>query len=73
VIIVIWPGGRGTHAELGAALVCAELEDKEVLFVSDLPEHHKACPETCAFYHHPKVQLFWYLDELMGYMSVVYP
>lgn len=48
-VIVLLPGGRGTHAELGAALaagcpvVLHSLTDPLV------------GPETCAFYHHPLV------------------
>lgn len=51
VVIVLWPGGRGTHAELGIAIGA----NIPVVFVSSNPDHHCATPETCAFYHHPLV------------------
>ncbi|EIQ01112.1 Nucleoside 2-deoxyribosyltransferase [Opitutaceae bacterium TAV1] len=51
VVIVLWPGGRGTHTELGMALGAG----KPVIFISDDERHHQATTETCAFYHHPLV------------------
>lgn len=48
IVIMLWPGGRGTHVELGMALA----HGKPVFFVSDVEEHHEATAETCAFYHH---------------------
>lgn len=51
VVIVLWPGGRGTHVEMGAALA----QNKPVVFVSDIEAHHKATTETCAFYHSASV------------------
>ncbi len=55
--IVILPGGRGTHVELGMALAMK----KKVLVLAESPETQAmqgAIPETCAFYHHPNV--FWH-------------
>lgn len=54
VVVVLWPGGRGTHVEMGAAIALG----KTVLMVSEITDHHEATPETCAFYHHPNVELF---------------
>ena len=51
-VFVLWPGGRGTHVELGVALAVG----KNVILVSDVDGHHIASPETCAFYHHPLVR-----------------
>lgn len=48
VVIVLWPGGRGTHVELGAAIA----GNKFIVLVSEVEGHHIASPETCAFYHH---------------------
>jgi nucleoside 2-deoxyribosyltransferase len=48
VVIVLLPGGRGTHAELGMALAA----EKPVLLCSSDPALFGATPETCAFYHH---------------------
>lgn len=50
-VVVIWPGGRGTHVELGMAIALC----KKIFFYSPCPEHHEATGETCAFYHHPFV------------------
>jgi nucleoside 2-deoxyribosyltransferase len=50
-LIMLWPGGRGTHVELGAAIAAG----KPCVIVSDVEGHHVASPETCAFYHHPCV------------------
>jgi hypothetical protein len=49
LVIVLLPGGRGTHAELGMALA----RGKRVLLHSCDPVPLGAAPETCAFYHHP--------------------
>lgn len=62
VVIVLWPGGRGTHVELGAALALG----KRVYFVSDVPGHHEACAETCAFYHHPLVTRVRTVEQLLA-------
>lgn len=53
VVIVLWPGGRGTHVELGMAIAAG----KRVFLMSAVDGHHEASPETCAFYHHPLVTL----------------
>lgn len=49
--VILWPGGRGTHVELGIALGAGV----PVILLSEVPGHHAAAPETCAFYHHPGV------------------
>lgn len=51
-VVVLWPGGRGTHVELGMAIAAG----KPVIFISDNEAHHEATTETCAFYHHPLVR-----------------
>lgn len=50
VVVVLLPGGRGTHVELGIALGCGAA----VVLVATGPELAPA-PGTCAFYHHPMV------------------
>jgi nucleoside 2-deoxyribosyltransferase len=47
VVIVLLPGGRGTHVEMGAALASG----KRVLLVGDAARLN----DPCAFYHHPRV------------------
>ena len=61
VVVVLLPGGRGTHAELGMAIALG----KPVLLCGG-PEMYGAVPETCAFYHHPLVLHLplWVMDEL---------
>ena len=60
LVIVLWPGGRGTHCELGMALAAGI----HVIFVSDNEAHHEATTETCAFYHHPLVIRCRTVDEI---------
>lgn len=52
VVIVLTPGGRGTHAELGMALALG----KRVIMAG--LERHLAGSDgrPCAFYHHPLVK-----------------
>ena len=52
VVIVLTPGGRGTHVELGAALALG----KRVI-VAGLERHLNGSDgRPCAFYHHPLVK-----------------
>jgi len=59
-VVVLWPGGRGTHVELGMAIAAA----KPVNLISDVEGHHQATTETCAFYHHPLVKRGRHTDEV---------
>lgn len=54
VVIMLWPGGRGTHVELGMAIALG----KRVVLVTDVDGHHRACPDVCAFYHHRSVERY---------------
>lgn len=50
LVIVLLPGGRGTHSELGIALG----QGKKVVIYSQDPQHFdQASEETCAFYWVP--------------------
>lgn len=54
-VVVLLPGGRGTHAELGLALafgipVLIHSREEDGFFADD--------GRTCAFYHHPLVTRF---------------
>ncbi len=51
VVVVLLPGGRGTHAELGAANVLG----KPVLIFSDNPKDFLSTEATCAFYWNANV------------------
>ena len=53
VVIVLLPGGRGTHAELGMALALG----KPVVLWDPSGEAFRCDNRTCAFYHHPGVAL----------------
>lgn len=50
VVIVLMPGGRGTHVELGAAIA---YKKPVILFAEDGQLLQDG--RTCAFYHHPQV------------------
>lgn len=55
VVVVLWPGGRGTHVELGAAIA---LGKRIVIHAESGPRGLLGIgPETCAFYWHPQVIL----------------
>jgi hypothetical protein len=49
VVLVVLPGGRGTHVELGMALAW----NKPVILWSADGTQFTADPSTCAFYHFP--------------------
>lgn len=62
LVIVMLPGGRGTHAELGMAIAA----DKHVIILSESSEiDFGQDGRTCAFYHHPVCQRVTTLDELL--------
>lgn len=51
-VVVLLPGGRGTHAELGAALVTG----RPVFLWAETDHGHLEVSErTCSFYTHPRV------------------
>ena len=52
VVVVVLPGGRGTHAELGAALAY----NKPVFVWGQQPEDFIQDGYTCSFYFNPNVQ-----------------
>ena len=73
-VVVLLPGGRGTHTELGMALA----DGKPVILYGT--DDDFSGPKTCAFYHHPLVRRLWHLDSIEhvamwftarpGYLSV---
>ncbi len=74
VVVVLLPGGRGTHAELGAALASWELRGKPSWLVVCAPPGSEALlggdEETTVFYHHPRVdQIVCGLDALAAYLT----
>ena len=55
-LVIILPGGRGTHVELGMAIASG----KRIILFMD-PSHLK---DPCAFYHHPLVTITFSWGEL---------
>ena len=49
LLIVLIPGGQGTHVELGAALA----SNKKIILFSSEEKYFLPCKDTCAFYHDP--------------------
>jgi nucleoside 2-deoxyribosyltransferase len=61
VVVVLLPGGRGTHTELGAAIAYG----KRVVLCAPAKIMEKT-RETCAFYHHPHVQHVTTPEEVLN-------
>ncbi|NGX51917.1 MAG: hypothetical protein KR126chlam5_00207 [Candidatus Anoxychlamydiales bacterium] len=49
ILIVLIPGGFGTHVELGAALAA----NKKIILFSQDEKYFLPSKDTCAFYHDP--------------------
>lgn len=54
LILVLLPGGKGTHIELGIAL--GSRSNKRILLWSEDPALFEEPSETCVFYHHPAIE-----------------
>lgn len=52
VVIVLLPGGRGTHVELGIGLITAI---HVIVYSENAERDFGDGGDTCAFYHHPNV------------------
>lgn len=67
VVIVILPGSRGTHAELGMALA----RRKPVLLLVNSETRHmlEAVPETCSFYHHPLIIPCYSIESVLHHVK----
>lgn len=65
-VIVLLPGAKGTHAELGMALAG---KAKRVLIWSETPAPFDGTEGYCVFYHHPKVERFTGAFE--GFLEVL--
>ncbi len=48
-VLILLPGGKGTHVELGLAIA----SKKKVFIHSEDPMVFEIGPQVCAFYHHP--------------------
>ncbi|MBT4962608.1 MAG: hypothetical protein HOI53_09255 [Francisellaceae bacterium] len=51
VVIILLPGGRGTHTELGLAIGL----NKIIVVHSEDEKFFQANSDTCAFYHHNQI------------------
>lgn len=76
-VIVLLPGGRGTHAELGMAIAWATVVAEDtgdpirILVLSESPEiDFGEDGRTCAFYHHPLVKRIGSWAELLDALGV---
>lgn len=49
LLIVLIPGGHGTHVELGTAIAT----NKKIILFSQDKKYFLPCNDTCAFYHDP--------------------
>ena len=82
VVIGLLPGGRGTHIEIGAAIVSAlcdraataagiprpisgEADTRVVLYSPDPEQDFGPSATTCVFYHHPLVERFSSMSEMI--------
>ena len=52
--LLLLPGGKGTHTELGAAL--ATRANKRIVLWSELGAEFSGGADACVFYHHPAVE-----------------
>jgi hypothetical protein len=53
VLIVLLPGGYGTHVEIGAALAL-----EKAVIIHSLDRQTLETPYPCVFHYHPRVTLF---------------
>ena len=68
LVILLLPGGKGTHTELGLAL--ATRENKKIWIWSETEEVFGHGDATCVFYHHPEVScLSCSFEELCSRVS----
>ena len=59
MVVVLLPGGRGTHAELGMCIA----RNIPVLLVSENPDHFRDRMDTCAFYWNSNITQFAYIGN----------
>lgn len=54
LVVVLLPGGCGTHSELGLAI--ASRANKRIIVWSETGEQFLYGKDTCVFYHHPVLE-----------------
>ena len=68
ILIVLIPGGQGTHVELGAALAT----NKKIILLSQEEKYFLPCKDTCAFYHDPNcIHVVSSLDNLIPLIEAI--
>jgi len=67
IVVVLLPGGRGTHVELGAAIgsVIWQGFPSKIFVVGDVGQ-----TTECAFYYHPKVNRVKDVGEMMNQLAI---
>ncbi len=69
-VLILLPGGRGTHTELGLAL--ASRSNKRIILWSETGEEFGCDAKTCAFYHHSAVErLHCSFEELLDRIDTI--
>lgn len=69
-VLILLPGGKGTHTELGIAL--ASRSNKRIILWSETGEEFGSNEKTCAFYHHSAVeQLCCSFDDLLKFIETI--
>jgi nucleoside 2-deoxyribosyltransferase len=69
-VLVLLPGGKGTHTELGLSLASG----KKVFIHSEDPQAFALGPQVCAFYHHANVtRLTCPLNQVVRQLSMHLP
>jgi hypothetical protein len=73
LVVVLLPGGRGTHTELGFALACSELVTTKKKYIILVGPGEDASGRLAAFYLHPRVDR-WFEDSdlLIAYLTGVH-
>ena len=70
LVLVLLPGGYGTHTELGIAL--ATRSNKRIILWSATGKEFEDGPNTCVFYHHQSVdKITSTFEELKAYLSTI--
>ena len=70
LVVLLLPGGKGTHTELGLAIASAGR--RRIIVWSEDPAPFDGSGEFCVFYHHPRVErVVCPFQELMSLLSAI--
>ena len=68
--MLLLPGGKGTHTELGLAIASAGR--RRIIVWSEDPAPFDGSGEFCVFYHHPRVErVVCPFQELLSLLSAI--